>query len=191
MLATFNVPLIYQAVTNWEYHPSGDISRGQCICGQAFSFRGRKKVSEELRIPGPPNERLGEVIRKVYQQTGLPISAQGELVQSEALSGIHVEKEIFHHHISGKYVSCYEIETQTWKWMQENGWTRVVIATHPLLVWRMQKVFEKLGAEVIIPPGLEVVGYDPKGTQWRAHNETYWRTYEFLARGHHVLMNWI
>lgn len=206
------ISLCMEAIISWGYHPNPayDLFRAEVLCGQAFGFRGPKTADEADRIPGLPNQKLGNKImdlrEQIYSQTGalIPLCIQGEIRQSCALKVLDdndVFLEVVHHwDYWGKkrrgeapgYVGCYTIEYLTWQWMKINGWKRVLIVTHPLLTWRMKKVLEKLAAndgmeiEVIIPPGLEYIGYDSGSTQWRCRNVLSWFVYEQLARQHHI-----
>lgn len=195
-----------EAATSWGYIPHGDVQEAECLCAQAFSFRGPKKADELDRIPGPPNEIMGDIVCDLVRKYGLPYSIQGEIAKSETMRKYvdslddhanDFEQVIFHNPLGG-YVSCYTIETLTWEWMKGHHWSKVVLVTHPLLCWRMERVMcrlaekDNLPLEIIIPPGLEKIGYDPwNGTQWRGWNEQFWWAYEMLARQHHILVDWI
>ena len=163
----------------WEIEPEGKMEEAEVIIAQSFGFRR----DDSGLSPGLSNEGIARKVLDAALRCGLPMILQWEI--ADALLTKPKELSLYiirEHRDKGEYLDTEEVLFQTKEIMDERGWKRAMVFAHPWHIWRVKKQAEKAGIEVIIPPWLNSIPFDPKSDQWWTRNKFVWRLREAPAR---------
>lgn len=165
----------------WKKNPSGDFIEGDVVVALSFGFR---KDS-----PGLSNEAIARLVEKLHQVLSLPLIFQWGIADALKLKpdSLFVIRE---HRVKGKYLDTYEAVVQTREIMLERGWKKVIVVAHPWHVWRVGKVFEKMGIETI-GPLFKNIPFDSQSQQLWTRNFFWWIIREIPSRLIYLARGWI
>jgi len=134
---------------------------------------------------------MAKLVEDLSIKYNLPIISQWEIADMIKKARNHLKAVVLEHRIKGKYLDTEEVAEQIMVEMKKQTWKNVVVIAHSLHVWRCVKVLEKLGAEIIIPDGLEIIPFDFQSEQWYTRNFLFWIVREIPARIFYFLKRWI
>lgn len=143
--------------------------------------------------PGRSNEVMAQILERLFKLYNLPIISQWEIDDAIQDQGVksHVVKRIEKHRAQGKYLDTLEVAVQMVEKMKRQGWKKVVTVAHPLHVWRVARILERLEVEPIISPYLWSVPFEPKSEQWWTRNRILWTIKEIPIRLGSFIKGWI
>jgi hypothetical protein len=99
--------------------------------------------------PGKINDYLERVVRKLHDETGLPIIAQRELAQ--LITDLPLVGNIPRQSESPAYLDTIDVCKIHKKVCEENGWKHPILVSYQPHLWRGMMVARKLGIGVIVP----------------------------------------
>lgn len=144
-----------------------ETSKPQAILGLSF---GQGKNNS----PGLTNEKLAEVVKRLWLEYKLPLFLQWEI--ADCLLGILGESSdlvVREHRQKGEYLDTREVILQAWDFSQKKNIKKVIVVAHPDHMPRVLLTAEKIGFEVV-PADTKDVPYDPESTQeWTTSREKF------------------
>ncbi len=162
--------------------PEGEIKDAQVISAQSFGFRNSD--------PGLSNKAIAEIVWNIAQKRGLPMILQWEVAYAlpDEPDNLTVIRS---HRIKGEYLDTMEVLSQTKEIMGKQRWEKAIVVAHPSHIWRVKKMFEKMGVKIIIPSGLRDIPFDPQSEQWWTRNIFFWILREIPVRLICLAKGWI
>jgi hypothetical protein len=145
----------------FEWHIKGTSYEGADVI---ISHAGGDKVGGE---PGAINEYIETIIRDIYAKTKLPIIAQAEVAQ--CIRDLPLVGNIPFQSESPTYLDTVDVAKMQLDICKEHGWTRPLVVSCQPHLWRVVKVFEKLGVPVLIADVPKMV-FEPKCSQFWMRN---------------------
>lgn len=164
----------------------GKVEDAQVIIAPSFGVREDK--------PGWSNVDIARNIKRFLGKRKIPVIAPKEV--AEACESIVMDIGIIvavikEHRIEGRDLDTYEFLSQAQGIMEKKRWNKAILVAHPAHIPRAKRIFEKMRVEVIIPPGLESIPFDPRSIQWWTRNAFLWTVREIPARLISKIRGWI
>lgn len=172
--------LLWKCFTEWNAHPTS-LEGAQAILAHAA---GENSPTD----PGIENKYLSSIIKDLYYKYKVPVFAQGEL--APCLSDIPISGKSLRQSESKSYISTFNIAEWQKTECDKIGAKKVILVSYLPHYWRAKKVTEKMGLEVLVPPGIAEI-YDSNNSQIWARYKWLNRPYEILARLMFVFKGWI
>lgn len=126
--------------------PREVLAAADVIVGFAFGRRANH--------PGPGNITLALAAESLYQNFRKPL-----ILQSEISCACHAPHVSIEGHPNGKTKCSYDMLSEANAICQERRWRRVVILSHPILLWRYMLMAERLGLKSC-PAVVEGIPFD-------------------------------
>lgn len=165
------IPLYSLLWQTWSgrYAVQGEVADADCVIGFAF---GGVRDGQVLR-PGASNAALADFARQHLAH--LPLILQWEV--ADAYGKPAQGRPLFRidrHRRPGKYLDTYEVAAQSRDLMDRHGWYTAVILAQGHHLPRAAQVCQKLGLQIVTPPGLGVVPFCPDACQWWTRGRRSW-----------------
>lgn len=172
--------ILWQCFTVWHVEPTS-LENAQVILSQAGG-----NVDEET--PGKINEHLATIIRELHEQFQLPLILQGEVVP--CLRDLRILAHTAQQQEIDRYLSTRDVCLFQKKVCEEHGFQRVIVVAFGHHLWRAVRATERVGLEVLIPPGIQNV-YEPKSSQWFCRSSFLFVPREIMVRLYFLMRGWL
>ena len=173
---------LWECLTVWSVPPTS-LRGAQAILSHAAGENGPTD-------PGLVNEFLGEQIRKLYHQLGIPVIVQAEVapcLRDIPLTAVSQSQAS----VAPRHLTTWDIAIWQKAECEKRGINKVILISYYPHYWRAVKATEKVGLSVLVPPGLKEV-FDPNNIQMWARYKWTNRLYELLlARPYSFLKGWV
>jgi hypothetical protein len=141
--------------------------------------------------PGKSNKALAEVVKKLHEESSLPMLLQWEI--ADCVSGLIKEGRdlvVRKHRAEGKYLDTREVIAQAWEFAKKRGIKKVIVVAHPDHAPRCAAVAAKIGFDVEIANTLEIP-YDPESTQDWTRSAVVFKPREEMAMEYYRQLGYI
>lgn len=172
--------LFFQCIFDWRHTPQGNLSDAKLIVVQCASDCIGKK-------PSVTNLLLATVVQKYHEELGLPIFPQQEVGDILLQRGITLVGETPRYSeipfFSTEYGNGTEKVAQMHKELcDKKGFDTVLCVGFYPHVYRVVRVYEKLGLKVVVPAHLPWIHFQNDLNQWWWRKRIIAYPYELLAR---------
>jgi len=158
--------MIEQA-TSGRYLPVGSSAEADCVLGFSFGYR----VEDGRITPGISNSQIADFAKKYSLPKIFQFEIADAYAEQEPVERISENR-------SGGYLDTYEVALQARDLMTKKGYKQAILLAHPYHIPRASAICSKAGIEHSIPPGLEVIQFDPLSAQDWTQSSAHWNAKE-------------
>lgn len=182
---------------NWRVDRAIDTAAAQAVIGCSF---GRRDDGTNC----PSNVAIARRVGDVCIELGIPCCVQGEVARHiEHLQEMYVSRESSNVHCEGYIGTRQTIEELFYNYLLPKKFFRVVVVAHRHHAWRVIRVCEKFGLEVVgvVTKGVPYdrrssqrwcrTAWNPLRTIWKWPPDPPFIPYEVAARWVYLKKGWI